>query len=35
MAEGVGFEPTGPCGPPVFKTEVRHKITINHVLVTN
>ena len=20
MAEGVGFEPTGPCGPPVFKT---------------
>ena len=19
-AEGVGFEPTGPCGPPVFKT---------------
>ena len=20
VAEGVGFEPTGPCGPPVFKT---------------
>ena len=20
MAEGVGFEPTGPFGPPVFKT---------------
>ena len=22
MAEGVGFEPTKPCGLPVFKTDI-------------
>ena len=35
MAEGVGFEPTEPFGSPVFKTEVRQKIPIKFVLVTN
>lgn len=29
MAEGVGFEPTGPCGPSVFKTEGMPKKTLN------
>ena len=28
MAEGVGFEPTGPCGPSVFKTDaIDHSAT--------
>ena len=28
MAEGVGFEPTDPCGSPVFKTGAINRSTI-------
>ena len=32
MAEGVGFEPTDPCGSPVFKTGALNRSAIPPVL---
>jgi hypothetical protein len=32
MAEGVGFEPTDPCGSPVFKTGALNRSAIPPIL---